>query len=195
MKLLNNYFILRHGESVSIRDEFVSCWPEKRENPLIEEGRKQIQSIIPKLKKEKIDLIFSSDVLRCKETAQMVAKELGLKINFDKRIREVDVGIFNGKSVEEWNNYFASRAEKFTKRAPGAENRRDIKKRVVDFIKDIDLPCRQAGKKYKNKNILIVSHEDPLIILQGAVKGFSEKEMIRDKWGKLRIKTGEYRKI
>jgi hypothetical protein len=34
-----------------------------------------------------------------------------------------------------------------------------------------------------------------LIILQGAIKGFSEEEMIRDKWEKLRINTGEYRKL
>ena len=188
MKLSNNYFILRHGEAIFNREGIVSSWPEKEKNPLTEKGRKEVRGIIAKLKKDKIDLIFSSDVLRCKETAQMIAKELGLKINFDKRIREIDMGILNGKSVKEWNDYFKNRAEKFTKRAPGAENRRDIKKRLMDFIKDIN-------KKYKNKNILIVSHEDILIILQGVVKRFSEKEMIRDKWEKLRINTGEYRPI
>lgn len=188
MKLSNNYFILRHGEARSNKEEFVSSWSEKAHNPLTEKGIEQVKKIVPKIKRENIDLIFSSDLLRTKQTSQIVAKELGLKINFDKRIRELSAGIFNGKSAKEWNAYFVSRAEKFTKRAPGAENRRDIKKRLVDFIKDI-------GKEYKNKNILIVSHEDPLIILQGAVKGFSEEEMLRDKWRKLRIKTGEYRKL
>lgn len=187
MKFSNNYFILRHGEAASNKEDFVSCWPEKRENPVTAKGRKQIQKTILKLKKEKIDLIFSSDVLRAKQTAQMVAEELGLKINFDKRLREIDVGIFNGKSIEEWNNYFVTKAEKFTKRAPGAENRRDIKKRMIDFIKDID-------KKYKNKTILIISHQDILMILESAVKGFSEKETIK-KWEKLRIDTGEYRRL
>jgi broad specificity phosphatase PhoE len=188
MKLSNNYFILRHGEAISNRDGIISCWPEKKKNPLTERGKKEVRKIIAKLKKEKIDLIFSSDVLRCKETAQMATERLGLKVNFDKRLREVNVGIFNGRPIEEWNDYFKNWVEKFTKRAPGVENRRDIKERIVDFIKDID-------KKYKGKNILIVSHEGPLIILQGAIKGFSEEEMIRDKWEKLRINTGEYRKL
>ncbi len=85
MKLLNNYFILRHGEARSNRDGFLSSWPEKKHNPVTEKGKKQIQKVIPKLKKEKIDLIFSSDLLRTKQTAQMVAKELGLKINFNTR--------------------------------------------------------------------------------------------------------------
>lgn len=188
MKFSNNYFILRHGEAISNREDFVSCWPEKRENPITEKGKKQVQKTILKLKKEKIDLIFSSDVLRAKQTAQMTAKELGLKINFDKRLREINVGIFNGKSIKEWNSYFVAKVEKFTKRAPGAENRRDIKKRMKDFIKKID-------KKYKNKNILIISHENPLIVLQGVVKGFSEKEMVGDKWEELGIDTGECRKL
>ena len=188
MKLSNNYFILRHGEAVSNKREFCSSCPEKFKNPITKKGKKQIQKIIPRSKKDKIDLIFSSSLLRCEQTAKIIATELGLKINFDKRLREINLGIFNGKSVKEWNDYFKNRAEKFTKRAPGAENRRDIKKRLMDFIKDIN-------KKYKNKNILIVSHEDILIILQGAVKGFSEKEMIRDKWEKLRINTGGCRRL
>jgi len=188
MKLFNNYFILRHGEAVSNKEDFVSCWPEKIKNPLTSKGKKQIQKIILELKKEKINLIFSSDVLRAKQTAQMTAKELGLKVSFDKRLREINVGIFNGESIKEWNSYFVTRAEKFTKRAPGAENRRDIKKRMMDFIKDID-------KKYKNKTILIISHENPLIVLQGVAKGFSEKEMAGDKWEKLGIDTGEHQKL
>ncbi len=187
MKLLNNYFILRHGEARSNKEGFTSCWPEKIENLLTKKGRKEIQNIIPRLKREKIDLIFSSDVLRTKQTAVMVAKGLHLKVNFDKRLREVNVGIFNGRPIEEWNGYFKNRAEKFTKRAPEAENRRDIKKRLIDFIKSID-------SKYKSKNILIIGHEDPLIILQGAIKGLLEKEMIK-KWEKFRIKPGEYRQV
>ena len=64
MKLNNTYFLLRHGEAHSNRDDFVSSWPEKIYNPITSEGKKQIQKIIPALKKEKIELIFSSDLLR-----------------------------------------------------------------------------------------------------------------------------------
>ncbi len=187
MRLLNKYFILRHGRAKSNKNGFVSSWPEKVENPLTREGKKQIEKIVPKLKQEKIDLIFSSDILRCKETARIIAKRLGFKINFDKRLREIDFGIFNGKSIEAWRGYFKNRAEKFRKRAPDAENYRDIKKRIASFIKEVD-------KKFKNKNILIVSHGDVLIILQGLVRELSEKEMIHQ-WGNLRIKTGEYKKL
>jgi len=187
MKLLNNYFILRHGNAFSNKEGFVSSWPEKRKNPLTKKGEKQIQKIIPKLKKEKIDLFFSSDLLRTKQTAEMIAKGLKIKIKFDKRLRERDTGIFNDKSIKEWRSYFKNQAEKSEKRPPQGESRRDIKKRVLDFIKDID-------QKYKNKNILIISHEDPLMVLESAVKEMSEKDMIKQ-WKKLRINPGKYRKL
>ncbi|GAI40783.1 unnamed protein product, partial [marine sediment metagenome] len=51
------------------------------------------------------------------------------------------------------------------------ENWRDIKKRLVDFIKDI-------RKSHKNKIILIVSHADPLWLLAGFLKGLSEDELL-----------------
>ncbi len=185
MKLTNKYFILRHGQAFSNKDRFVSSWPEKRKNPLTEKGEKQIQRIGPKLKKENIELIFSSDLLRTKLTAQMVADVLDLDVNFDKRLREYDTGAFNDKSIEQWNKYFKNQAEKFIKRPEEGENRRDIRKRLTNFITEIE-------KQYDHKNILIISHEDPLIILQAIIKGLSEKELIRN-WEKFRINPGEYR--
>ena len=182
----NNYFILRHGEAYSNRENYVSSWPEKKKNSFTKKGEKQIKKIIPGLKKEKIDFIFSSDLTRCQETAEMVAKKINLKVIFDKRLREINTGIFNGKSIKEWNGYFAVKAEKFTKRAPEAENRRDVKKRMMDFIREID-------KKYQNKNILIVSHEDPLLVLQGTINGFSEDKILKSE--SLRIGVGIYKKI
>ncbi len=187
MKLSNTYFLLRHGEAVSNKDQFVSSWPEKRLNPITEKGQKQIKRIIPKLKQEKINLIFSSDLLRTKQTAQIVSSKLKININFDKRIREYYTGIFNNRTVKEWENYFKNQAEKFVKRPPGGENRTDIKKRMASFIKDLE-------KKYKNKNILIVSHQDPLLILEGVLKSLSEKEIIKNQEN-LKIDTGNYKKI
>lgn len=187
MKLKNNYIVIRHGQAVSNQNQVLSSWPEKFKNHLTKKGVKEVQKIIPKLKKERIDLMLTSDLLRTKQTAQMVAKKLKLKVNFDKRLREVNVGTFNGKSVRKWNMFFANNLERFIKKSPRGENRREIKKRMIDFIKDID-------KKYSNKNILIVGHEDPLMILQGAVKGLSEKE-ISKQWKKFKIHMGQYRKL
>lgn len=186
MKLNNTYFILRHGEARSNKEQFVSSWPEKKYNPLTRKGRKQIQELIPKFKKENIDLIFSSDLLRCKQTAEMVAKESGLKINFDKRLREHNVGIFNNTSVGKWVNFMISH-DRFKERPPKGENWSDIKKRVKDFL-------REAEKKYKDKKILIISHGDVLLSFRWIVKNLSNKQVLENR-NKLRLDQGELRKL
>ena len=112
---------------------------------------------------------------------------MNLKINFDKRLREINTGTLNQKSVSQWENYFSSKAEKFTKRPPKGENRQDIQKRLKSFIKDIE-------KKYNNKNILIISHQDPLMLFLIIIKNLSKKALIKN-WKKLKINPGELVKL
>ncbi|MFZ5559258.1 MAG: histidine phosphatase family protein [Patescibacteria group bacterium] len=187
MKLKNNYYLLRHGEARSNKERFVSCWPEKIYNPLTSKGIKQIKELIPILKKEKIDFIFSSDLLRTKQTAEMIAKQLKLKADFDKRLREIKLGEFNGRLESDWNKFFKTPKERFTKRPRGGENYRDIKKRAFKFLEEIN-------KKYKNKKILIISHGAILFVLEAITKGFNEgQEIIHRK--KLIFKKGELRRF
>ena len=166
MQLRNTYFILRHGESRSNKERFVSSWPEKKYNPLTLKGRKQVKQVIKKLKN--IDLIFSSDLLRTKQTAEIIAKELDLKINFDKRLREIDTGDLNSKSAKEWYEYFGNK-DRARKRPVNGENRKDVMNRINNFLKSIN-------KKYKNKRILIIGHGDILISFHGIAKSLSVKK-------------------
>jgi len=188
MKTRNTYFLLRHGKAISNKEKIVSSWPEKFKNGLTEEGAEQIRDILPCLKNEHIDLIFSSDVLRAKQTAEIIAEELGLKVNFDKKLREIDMGIFNGGSEENWNNFFGTNENRYTKNPPqGGETYRDIKKRVIDFLQETD-------KKYKDKRILIISHGCILFSLQSILKNFTEKKE-KEHRNDLIMRTGELRKI
>jgi broad specificity phosphatase PhoE len=188
MKTRNTYFLLRHGKAISNKEKIVSSWPEKFKNFLIEEGVGQIKEILPCLKNERIDLIFSSDVLRAKQTAEIIAGELGLKVNFDERLREINMGIFNGGLEENWNNFFGTNENRYIKRpSQGGETYRDIKKRVADFLREID-------KKYKNKRILIISHGCILFSLQSVMKNFTEEEE-KEHRSDLIMKTGELKKI
>jgi len=188
MKSNNTYFLLRHGRAILNKKRIVSSWPEKFKNHLTKEGKKQIEEILPRLRRERIDFIFSSDLLRTRQTAEMVAEKLGLKISFDKRLREIGMGIFNGKSEKDWNDFFGTNEKRFIKRPPqGGENYRDIKKRVRDFFKDIN-------SKHKDKNILIVGHGCILFNLQAVIKNFTEKEEKKYR-NDLIMKTGELRKV
>lgn len=106
MKFKNHYFLLRHGQTPYQRDEdkkgILYPYPEDPPIEITEEGKKQIEEAAEKLKKtcpepsRRIDLIFSSDFFRTQQTAGIVSKGLGLEINFDKRLRDLNMGEFHG---------------------------------------------------------------------------------------------------
>jgi len=183
----NKYFLLRHGEALSNKKRIISCWPEKARFPLTRKGKKQIKKLAKELKSKKIDLIFSSDLLRTRQTAEIVAGELRVKPRYDKRLREFNLGILNGKPLKEVNKFLGKRIRKFKIRAPKAENYTDLKKRMYNFFRDID-------KKYSGKTILIISHETPFIMLTAAVRSYSDQKILKY-WKGLKIKVGEFRKL
>jgi len=187
----NHYFILRHGESVNNISNLINCLKEDKDlYPLTLKGRLAIEKLAQKLEKEKIDLIFSSDFLRTKETAQIISRRLNLKIHFDPRLREINVGIFNGQKAKSYEEFFDSPALKFYKNPPQGENLKQLAQRVFNFIIDIE-------KKYKNKNILIISHEYPLWMLEAVSSGWDEEEALfqKEKRGKNFIQLAELREI
>jgi broad specificity phosphatase PhoE len=140
------------------------------------------------MKNLRIDLIYSADFFRTKQTAEIVAKELNKKIIFDKRLRDINLGIYRGRKKEEfYRDFLKVFPLRFTKRPPGGESWQDVQKRMLNFLKKID-------KKHKGKNILIVSHGDPLWLLEGAIKGWN-----LEKFSKISqpnyIQPGELRKL
>ncbi len=184
----NKYFTLRHGHSCSQKKDVLVSWPEKIVCPLTDKGRKQVQQTAKKLVNKKIDIIYASDLLRTKQTAEIVAKKLGVGIKYDSRLREKDFGVYNGKlKVKFWKD-FPNQADFFHKKPKNGENWIDCQERMVDFIKDIN-------KKHKNKNILIVSHGDSLWLLESAMKGLNKEQTLEQKIKKNYPETAEWRAI
>ena len=187
MKLNNKYYILRHGEALSNARGIVSSWPEKFDNHLTELGKNSIKEIEEKLEDKNINLIFASPLLRAQQTAEIIAKKIKIKIKTDKRLREIEFGIFNAKSVKDYEKYFEGQNR--IKRKPSrGENYADVFKRMHSFLKQIDA-------KYKNKNILIVSHQCPLFLLEGMAKGFSLLEIVKNISENKMIAKGELREL
>ncbi len=173
----NNFYFLRHGESDHNLTDIIAAGPERGSHisKLTKKGMLQAEEAGKTLKKilgkKKLDLIVASPYFRTKQTAKLVAKHAKAKIVFDKRLVEIDTGVFNWRKVPEFRKFFENPLERFTKSPAGAENLNDVKKRVFNAILDINL-------KYSGKNILIVSHGDPLWVLEGAMKGLSNEEIL-----------------
>ncbi len=191
----NNYFAMRHGEAECNAKNILNSDVEKIYH-LTKKGQAEVERGVKKLKlslgkNKKIDLIIASDFIRAKETAEIVANELGLGVSeiiYDKRLRELNMGSLSGKNIKEYYSYFSSEEEEAVKSLPGGENMMQVKRRMGDFIYDID-------KKYSDKNILIISHEYPLWQLYSASNGADIKKTT-DLWrGERFLKTGEIKKL
>ncbi len=173
MKTKNHYFLLRHGQTIYQARYKNTIYPKEANFRLLitKKGESQIKKAAKILKKKNISAIYSSDFKRTRQSAGIVDKELKLSVKFDKRLRDLDFGRYWGSNKKDYEKLFSNRAEKFTKRTPGGENWNDVIKRVGAVVKEIE-------KKRKGKNILIISHGDPLWLLYGIIKGFNQKDFL-----------------
>jgi isoleucyl-tRNA synthetase len=170
----NNYWAVRHGQSENITKAIIDSGNQHCKLTVL--GRKEIAKIAKTIKSKKIDMIFASDLERTKESAEIIAKELGIKtVVFDDRLREIDLGPLSGKPRDEYFKQFPSYEERFAKRPDEhSESLRDVRTRAWDFLKDIE-------KKYEGKNILIVSHQYTIWMLAEITNGWSEEKAIEEK--------------
>ena len=196
--ILNQYLILRPGQA-SFQEKFrnftCSEWPEAIHCPLTNKGRQEIESLAKEIKEKniKIDLIFSSDFLRAKQTAEIIAKKLDIKVNLCSELREINYGTANQSLIEGKDNKNFYNLDLFYKQSKDHETWNICFKRMIGLLEKIE-------QSYTNKTILIISHGDPLLILEARFKNLSNQEILdvivnNKKTNFKYIKPGELRKI
>ena len=189
-KVHNNYFILRHGHTSYTANLIGIIYPTSTQFELgiTEQGKEDVKKLIPSLKEKKIDLIFASDFLRTQITSKIVAEGLSLEVISDKRLRDVNLGIYEGRKKKEYYDEITPMVM-FEKGVEGGESWINCIDRVESLIKDVE-------KQHQDKNILIVSHGDPLWLLE---KGIAQKDnidkLLEERYSSPIIKPGELREI
>ncbi len=145
MKLL----LVRHGETEgNNKGVFLGLIDED----LNQNGILQAEKIALRLKDVSIDAIFSSDLKRAMETAEIINKYHHLNIIPKKELRERNFGIFNGKPKEKlFDAVKRSKMEFHEYKPKNGESCLEVQKRIVNFFKKI-------VKRYSNKTVLIVTH-------------------------------------
>ncbi|MFH1714189.1 MAG: histidine phosphatase family protein [Candidatus Nealsonbacteria bacterium] len=188
----NDYFLMRHGKTIYQGQKRKFVYPSLNKQNSITltlSSKGKLRKTAKIIKNKKIDLIYSSDICRTRQTAEIVSKEVGVKINFDKRLREIKHGIFSGKTKKEFYQVLPDPRKRFRVRPKGGENWNDVKRRVASFLKDIE-------RKHKNKNILVVSHGDALWLLEGMIRDMTNEELLAEIFIKKKyIQPEEFREI
>lgn len=127
---------------------------------LTKTGIKQAHDIGKYLKSFDISHIYTSPIERAKKTADIVGEYIGLSPTIDERLYELEMGKFSGM---EYDELFARHGNVFLKfyqgdstiAENGVETFAQVKKRVMDLV---DFIC----KKHPQKNVLLVTHMDPI---------------------------------
>ena len=121
-------------------------------------GKVHANLLSEKLKDYDIDLIISSPLLRTRQTTDIINKNLNKKVIYDDRLKERDLGNLEGNTYLEkkeneelWNINLDTLRYKVEKMS-------DLRYRVYKFLEEIK-------EKYKDKNILIVTHESISILI------------------------------
>jgi broad specificity phosphatase PhoE len=70
-------YLLRHGESV---DDIEDCYGGAADFPLTDAGREKARSVANSLRRTNLQMIFTSPLIRARETADIIASELGNNI-------------------------------------------------------------------------------------------------------------------
>lgn len=174
----NTYYMLRHGQSLANVEGIISSSPAVAtvKHGLSEEGRAQAQRAaeqFAELARGRATAIVSSDFLRAKETAQIVADRLALEslaqplhlgaVMLDERLRERCFGEFDGRGIEFYNRVWEEDLADGSHTLFGVESVASVASRTTSLLASLEeeLPAEQRPWL-----VLLVAHGDVLQILQ-----------------------------
>lgn len=137
-------YLIRHGQTDW---NLLGKMQGQTNIPLNENGVAQAHALAPLVRDKKITNIVSSDLIRAKQTAEIINTYLNVPLMFDKRLREIGYGDIEGLikkdiSPEMWEA-FNQTPEKIN-----AESFAKIYARVHSFFNELD----------RRQNTLIVTH-------------------------------------
>lgn len=143
-------FLVRHGET---EENLAGVLMGHHHGVLTQKGKTQAKEAAEALKDSKFAHIYSSDLNRCIDTAEII-KEFHPDtppLTFTKELRERNLGILQGQKAAsvDWDNLPGNTWE--NKKAEGGESLAELKGRALDFI-------RKLYDKHTNESILLVSH-------------------------------------
>lgn len=149
--------ITRHGET---EENIEGITQGHLPGTLSKLGKEQAKKLALRLKKEKFDVIFSSDLKRAKDTTKEILKYHKVPVFYTKELRERNHGEYEGKKRAEYlhkvkgSHYFS-----LDGKPKGGESFREMGIRVKKFL-------NKTHKRYFGKKVLIVGHGGINIVLR-----------------------------
>lgn len=159
-------YLVRHGETEWNNS---GRYQGHSDVALSSQGRRQAELLRERLRHISFDAVYSSDLLRARETAAIIAAVHGLNVKTDEAFREINFGAWEGLTYREivaafpheWESW---RWDPANVVIPGGESFRQVKERVWRAF-------RMMVEREKGHNLLLVAHGGSLRALICAVLG------------------------
>jgi len=148
---------VRHGETEANRTGRVAG--QRLDEALNRNGLEQVGRLLSEIGTRHFDIVFSSTLLRAKETAEAIARRFGKPILFSDDLRERDFGSLSGLTWEEMTEQAGSGVDmkqvdfeqRYDYRPFGGESVDDVRKRLLRFRDHVK-------REYPGKSVLAVTH-------------------------------------
>lgn len=166
---MTTLLLVRHGETDWNRD---GRWQGHSDTHLNDVGREQAARVAGEL--DGVDVVYTSDLARARETADIVAARLGLPVRLDERLRERSFGAWEGKTGPEIEVEFRDAHARWRAgEGPGAEDAEafaDFAARVQGFLADV-------LARHPDETVLVVAHGGSIRVIHALASGL---DYVRD---------------
>lgn len=152
--------LARHGETDWNRE---LRWQGHADPPLNALGRQQARALAESLGGMRLAAVYSSDLRRASETAEIVAGRLEVPLHLDAGLRELDVGSWQGQTLAELEARHADAVAHWEESGDhgweGGESHGEMAARVLEAIRSI-------AAEHVGEEVLVVSHGGPMRALK-----------------------------
>ena len=164
-------WLIRHGQTDwNVEGRYMG----HADIPLNMVGIQQAEDLRRTLQNESFDVLFSSDLLRARMTAEALNIQFGLEVRIDSRLREINQGEWEGHLIEDIKKRYQDSTGVNLKavsiRPPKGETVVEVATRMADAANDI---C----ESFSGQRVLLVSHGLAVATLICQARGISLEEV------------------
>jgi 2,3-bisphosphoglycerate-dependent phosphoglycerate mutase len=170
-------YLIRHGQSAgNAEGRFGGHGP----TPLSRLGQEQAEKTASVLAKEGIDVIYSSDLFRAVQTAEPLAKLLGIPVNISEAFRERHVGVLEGLTFDESKvafpaDYYALVNRNIHHVITDGESYRHLLRRITAKLHEV-------LREHQGERIAVFSHTGAICFLTLHLLGAIQRNTKQTPW-------------
>jgi broad specificity phosphatase PhoE len=157
--------LVRHGETDWNRER---RFQGHADTSLNDDGRRQAEALADLLAGDTFAAVYSSPLLRARETAEIVAARLGVPFEASEGLKEVDVGSWSGLTTTEVEEQFPDAFRRWRATYSGGwtdgETYDELGARVVAELLEI-------AQRHRGQRVLVVTHGGPIRSVLAAAAG------------------------